>query len=109
MSEATETFARRVAGCSEELGKLLEQDIAFYGELLPHLYFGEVSAWAIDIAKGGGSSAHLRFLVEVLEEGCAAGGPDVEELIVVSFVENTYDPDVVRMYGPRLCEAASKI
>jgi hypothetical protein len=71
----------------------LEQHRADFDELLPHVFMGDVSRYAIEqyhhFARGAGDAADaLRLLFSITEVAAREGTEDVKELISVSFLEN---------------------
>ena len=78
---------------------LRTEHIATYGELLPHVLFGDLTRWML---------AHhpQPALLGLLEDGFATGDSATQNLIAVSFVENIepgpeYAP-LREALGPRL-------
>jgi hypothetical protein len=65
-----------------EVGDLLEAHLADNGELLPHVFFGDLTRYVL--SDGRDKAAVVQRLEDVLSGADSA----VEELIGVSFVEN---------------------
>jgi len=60
------------------------------GQVLPHLLMGDVMRWLV--AHWGSDPQVCRSVLAWLEEAHESGNDDVQELIVVSGVENIPDP-----------------
>lgn len=71
-----------------ELKSNYDEHLADNDTLLPHVFMGDVTRFAITEADKPRSQIVLVRLLDCLEEGLKGGGDEVEELIVVSFVEN---------------------
>ncbi len=113
MSEQTVSFVRSTVARFPSLSTLLEEHIKDnLGEMLPHVFFGEVARYILSLllaARGGGLPARreLRDILSYLEEAYAAGDEELRELISVSFLENLPRPgeaggEVREMVGPNL-------
>lgn len=87
----------------------LQEHIDFYDGLLPHLFVADVERWAEgELQSGGSESVRLSAVLKRLEAGMGAG-PDVAELVSVSFLENLPRPgdagaELRTLVGP-LCAA----
>jgi hypothetical protein len=87
MSESTQAEVRRVVESLPELKPLLREHLqSNNGEMLPHVFFGDLCRWAV--AQDAVNSPSVEALLGLLDEDCVAGDLDVRELIVVSFLEN---------------------
>jgi hypothetical protein len=83
------------------LRKHLEDNL---GEMLPHLFFGDISRWALD--QESRPTGALSRLLSLLEDAFEQGVPEVQELLVVSFLENLpSDSSLWDELGPRLTAA----
>ena len=103
MSAATEGLVRDVVANVPELQPLLAEHLADnYGELLPHVFFGDVTRWAL--REKAVNSLSLKRLLTLLDASYAKGVPDVQELIAVSFLENL-PPGWPAKLGPHLAAA----
>ena len=71
-----------------ELEPAYREHVVFYEELLPHVFMGDVTRFAIEGASGRDNEPVLARLLAYLEEGLANGPEEVKELIFASFVEN---------------------
>ena len=111
MSE-TKSFMLRLAECAPLLSHLFRDHQRQYDEMLPHVLMADVSRAALTLAEdaqSGSASAEiaLKRLVDELERGLQSGGDAVEELVVVSFLENMDDEDprfglLEENFGPQL-------
>jgi hypothetical protein len=87
LRRANERLVRLLAERSSELRTLLDEHTAAnHGELLSHLYMGEVTEWLVN-AHADGREHDVRDVLQFLEEQFE-GDEDVRELIAVSFLEN---------------------
>jgi len=108
----TETFMLHVAESVPALSGVFQEHKADYDEILPHVLMGDVSRAALQLAgqaQNGSPLAEdaLKRLVEELERGLQGSGEAVEELIVVSFLENLDAndprfPELEKHFGPQL-------
>jgi hypothetical protein len=88
-----ERFVNAVTDAVPRLRRLLDRHVAQFDELLPHVFMGAVSRFAIGAFQRcttGVARACLELdaLLAAIEQGWVAGGEDVHELIGVSFLEN---------------------
>lgn len=106
-----ETFVHEVASLHPALADDLRVHLGDDGELLPHVYFG-------DVVRFVEASTHARAerpddfdavtaLLERIEDCLQHAGPDVLDLLHASFLEPlSYEPDVFAvlkpLFGPRL-------
>lgn len=113
MTEQAAAFVGSMVARFPGLSALLEEHIKDnHGEMLPHVFFGEVTRYILSLllaASGGGLSPRreLRDILTYLEEAYAAGDEELRELISVSFLENLPRPgeagaEVREMVGPNL-------
>ena len=69
--------------------ELRREHLADNDELLPHVFFGDVTRYAADLARTGVDDAVLSHLLDDLDSALGADpGDEVSNLIWVSFVEN---------------------
>ena len=57
-------------------------------ELLPHVFFGDVTRFVITKIESSENHEMIAKLLEYLEEGLQSGDEEIENLIGVSFAEN---------------------
>jgi hypothetical protein len=86
MSE-TKRLCEQLASQFRGVGALLEEHLADNGELLPHVFFGDLTRYVL----AGGEDKVV--VVQHLEDAMYSGVPSVQELIAVSFVENIETQD----------------
>lgn len=92
-----------------ELKPLYDEHISDFDELLPHLFFGDVTRYVaqhLRIDDSHSLSSVVKAL-NVLEEGMVIGDDKAQELISVSFLENLVNHDDVlvkaqELMGPNL-------
>jgi hypothetical protein len=71
------------------LAALRDEHLTDYGELLPHVLFGDVTRYAAGLARSGADDATLDSLLNDLDSALGANRDDeVGNLIAASFVEN---------------------
>lgn len=85
------------------LGEVFAEHVSDnFGEVLPHLFFGDLTRYVVSAHLGVGSGEHpediviehhLTAMLKDLEVAYAGGDPEVQELIAVSFLENLPRPD----------------
>lgn len=72
-----------------DLAAIRDEHLGDYGELLPHVLFGDVTRYAVRLAASGADDATLDSLLNDLDSALAADrDDDVGNLILASFVEN---------------------
>ena len=86
MSMTTTEFCRKLAENVPEVGDIFAEHMEDNDELLPHVFLADVTRYVLDDGKA------RTAIVKFLDESFAKYGPDVEELIAVSFVEYLVDP-----------------
>lgn len=98
-----------------ELEELLSVHRADYGEVLPHVFFGDVTRFLVERAIG--RSTHEDVLVralEMLERASASTDSRVAELVHASICENLEDSSpeystIRALLGPRMMATMSQI
>ena len=112
MSEQTQ-FVRSMVSRFPSLHSLLEEHIKDnYGEMLPHVFFGELTRYVLSLSFAASKSGlspqrELQDILDYLEDMYSSGDQKVQELISVSFLENLPRQDepgaqVRKMVGPNL-------
>lgn len=76
-----------------EFGSTIDDHVTFYGELLPHVLFGDLTRFVISAHERGDLDIERRSLV-VLDLAFRDGDESVQNIVAVSFVENVgpWDP-----------------
>jgi hypothetical protein len=69
------------------LAPVLEEHLATYDELLPHVFFGDVTRYALSLARDG-EIDELNRLLGDLDAALDESEDEVANLVSVSFVEN---------------------
>ncbi len=82
MSDQENGFCERLAEMFPDVRKMLNDHLADYDELLPHVFLGDVTRYVL---QGGPDRARI---VQHLEDAFAREREGIDELIAVSFVEN---------------------
>jgi hypothetical protein len=105
----------------QELLRVIPSLVAIYrehvtdnGELLPHLFFGDVARYVIDETRDPDAIGPLRQLLGQIEIELERHNLETEELIGVSFVENLCGEVaalnvLIPMMGPELRRETSTI
>jgi hypothetical protein len=110
MSPAARILVVHVAAQSPQLDALLEEHLQDNrGELLPHLYFGDVTRRFEELWKERSdplASGEIRRILDQLEQGLALEDEYVQNLIAVSFIEDLWalwpDPEFEKLLGPKM-------
>lgn len=102
MSEATIDFIERLVSSYPRLKPIFDEHVSDnFGEVLPHLFFGDLTRYAVSrflevesgaLPQGLEAEPELRQLLNDLEDAYADGDEEVQELISVSFLENLPRP-----------------
>ena len=108
MTDAYSRFPARLRAAVPSFAELFDEHLAANGEVLPHVLLGElVRHLSSEAVQHGSTSLALRQAIELLDVTINDPDPRLQELVVVSFLENL-DPDlrgieVIRsMLSPRL-------
>jgi hypothetical protein len=97
-----------MAACFPGLGPVLDEHTKDnLGEILPHLFFGDVTRYVVGLYLRSEVSPELHDILGHLEEAFQRETPDVVELISVSFLENLprdSEPgaEIRKLLGPSL-------
>jgi hypothetical protein len=96
----TRAFVKQLSDVIPEASEVVAEHVNYYGELLPHLVFGDLTRWIIDAyrrSRGGGSGSQeaatmLKRILEVLEWAYASNSThaSVRDTIGASFLENLH-------------------
>lgn len=72
------------------LALIRDEHLVTFGELLPHVFFGDVTRYASSLARDGTDVEHLDRLLSDLDHSLSGGdrGDEVDSLVWASFVEN---------------------
>ena len=87
MGEA-EQFVEELVTAVPGLQVTLDEHLADFNELLPHVYFGEITRWIQRQVDEDVNLDEVGRVLSFLEQGYADDGDQVRELITVSFLEN---------------------
>ena len=82
MTTTMNAFCQELAQQIPDIAEILSKHVNDYDELLPHVFMGDVTRYVSN------DGSHRTDVVQALEKAFANEGPEVEELIAVSFVEN---------------------
>jgi len=89
------------------LAPMLAEHLADYDEVLPHVFFGELTPFLIGLKNGSDADrAVLMKALSMLEEAWIRGHEDVTNVIAVSFIENLQGRGELRamqeFFGPAM-------
>jgi hypothetical protein len=107
----TQEFVEGLARVDARLAELLAEHKRDNDETLPHVFMGDVTRFAGDLAKRGGADTDtLEAILAAIERAVTSGVADVDELAVVSFLENLHQTgdaygEIARRLGPKSREA----
>jgi len=93
MSEKTVAFVQAMTTRFPALRPLLDEHVSDnFGEVLPHVFFGDVTSFVVALATqadghGSPQRRELADLLRHLEDSFVAGDGELQELISVSFLE----------------------
>jgi hypothetical protein len=114
MASGMKSFVEQLAGHFPELQPLLQEHLDDnFGELLPTVFFGDLTRLAVDDYSSG-RAEQVQALLDYLEESFATGGPEIRELISVGFLENLpgrneANSGIRDRLGPHLSEELSRV
>lgn len=83
-----EAFIKDLLRSVPDLTIAYEEHATDNDALLPHVFLGDVTRWAIAATKNRNSLSSLTQLLDHMETGLTSGSEAVKELIAVSFLEN---------------------
>lgn len=108
-SQPAEAFVQALVADHPDLEPLLDEHREDnMGDLLPHVFFGDVTRWVVDHHLDlDADPSELDPLLAALEKGMLDGSEEVKDLIAVSFLENLPYPDedgadIIDRLGPAL-------
>jgi hypothetical protein len=116
MSEKTISFVESLVERFPHLSAIFEEHVSDnFGEVLPHLFFGDLTLYAVGLFlqvqdRNGLANAQreLKDLLDVLEEAFRQGDQEIVELISDSFLEHLPRPreergwEIRSLVGPKL-------
>src|SRR5687767_5332264 len=92
-------FVKAMVGRFEGLAPLLKEHVTDnLGEILPHVFFGDLTRYILalvaTVSSGGGLEPRreLRDILDFLEESFSTGNQELQVLIGTSFLENLPRP-----------------
>jgi hypothetical protein len=106
---STEQFVQSVLDRVPELDAIHQVHIDDNGSLLPHVFMGDVTRFALQIAQHAEQMDVLRRLLELVETGLQSSDREVVDLVAVSFIENLCGEDAaVAILIPLMGEATRR-
>ena len=116
MDPSERLFFDRLRDAFPGIGRLESEHLRSHGELLSHLFLGEVARHAISLFESGSDSANqeLGELFGFMEREYASGAPSVRSLIALGFLENLGGPPepywrIRTALGPNLRKAIEEM
>ena len=94
MSTRTVAFVQSLADRFPGLGAILDEHVKDFDEILPHLFFGDLTRYVVNLfiagrdTDGKPTELELREILSHLEKAYASGDDELQELISVSFLEH---------------------
>ena len=97
----------RLAREVPRLSPLLAEHIGTYDEVIPHVFFGELTPFLIELKDGpDADQSVLSATLSLLDKACVEGDESVTDVINVSFLENLAGRGQLRamqpFFGPAL-------
>ncbi len=88
--ESTVVLVNNLLQQVPELDGVYQTHLDDYAELLPHVFFGDVTRYVVGevLSHANGSPPQVARILNCLERSMAFGDDAVQELICVSFLEN---------------------
>ena len=102
MTDDDEFFVRELVDALPILRSALDSHLYYYDEVLSHVFFGEVSQWALATCASAPDAPDLTTFLRFLEQGRATGSADIQDLIDQSFLENICGEEQVAAVLPPL-------
>ena len=94
MSESTVQFVDGLVRRVPRLEPLLREHLADnFGEVLPHVFFGDLTRLLLNEFTQDPHAKPLRAVLDERDAAFAGGDPEVTELIAVSFLQNLPERD----------------
>ena len=91
VSQKTASLVRQIAARFPGLIPILEEHLKDNEEILPHVFFGDLTRYIESLHSMGevtGSPAELSAILQCLEDAFATGDTELQELVSVSFLEH---------------------
>lgn len=106
------TIPHRLRTVVPEFGPMIDEHVAFYGDVLLHVLFGDLTRFVLELGVNGASDTEQRCL-DFLDHALQHGDDAVRNAIQVSFVENVgpWDPsaaDFIARWPAALREEAHR-
>jgi hypothetical protein len=108
MTLAYESIAEELRARVPGFERVYDEHVRDYDEVLPHVLLGDLVRFLDAELRTRGPASHAaREAVSLMEEALASDDPRLQELVVVSFLENLEPaeetfPIVRGLFGPRL-------
>lgn len=107
-------FVEELIRIIPDLVAIHQEHVTDNGELLPHVFFGDVARYVVAKTLDPAAEGTLRLLLNQLEIECERQNPETGELIGVSFLENLCGEIgplkvLIPMMGPALRRETSVI
>ena len=115
MAQTEIDIATRLARLNPDLaGLFAEHKVDHRGEVLPHLFVGDIARWALEALSDPFQRDRLERVLGFLESEFERTDDDGRELIAVSFLEGIPRPgkpgsEIRELLGPALTEGLREI
>jgi hypothetical protein len=104
-----ERFVEELLIAVPEVQAIYKEHTDDNGTLLPHVFMGDVTRFALKIAQSASGQEVLRKLLVAVESGLRSGESDVPNFVAFSFVENLCGEDeAVVLLIPLMGEATRR-
>jgi hypothetical protein len=90
---AMERFIEELLIAVPEVRAIYKEHMKDNDTLLPHVFMGDVTRFALQLGRSASSQEVLRKLLVLVEAGLKSNESDVANLVAVSFVENLCGED----------------
>lgn len=81
-------FIKQLIDAAPGLRIVLDEHINYYDEFLSHVFMGDATRFIEEVYNSNPESMTFLNLINVINEGFELGNLDVQNLILVSFLEN---------------------
>jgi hypothetical protein len=104
--QASVKFVEELVREVPKLRPIYDEHVVDHEESLPHVFFGDVTRFAISEAARDGDHEALGRLLEKLESGLREGPAEVKGLVIASFIENLCgETAAIRILSPLMGES----
>ena len=118
MSADSIDFVQRLVEQIPAIKLIYDEHLDYFGELLPHVFFGELTRWLLSlfssVPRSQNVETQLWAVLNYLEQSFIMEGEEIKELIAVSILENLPRPGeqnsgIIELLGPELVAEYARI